>query len=373
MRVAYDVSALLAPRTGIGHYSGTLLDEMLAIAPDVTFDLYALTTKNDDSALPDSEATTFRRIPLPGRLAVLAASIVGPGVSSRLLGDPDVVHGPNFWVPPLPRRNGLVTIHDLTFQLHPELCTPPIRRYQWLVPQALKSCALVLTPSETIKSEVVSELGFDEDRVVVTPEGVRGAFVGAEPDPELARSFGVEGDYVVFAGTQEPRKNLDRLIEAVHRLEHPDLGLLIVGPEGWGSVDLPAVATKLGVQNRVAFSGYVSDEQLARLISGARAFVFPSLYEGFGLPPLEAMAAGIPVVASRAGALPEVLGDVPFWCDPLDPDSIAAAIHEAVTDETARSAAIAAGLERAAGFTFAKTARETLAAYRRVASRELST
>src|SRR5207249_8471127 len=157
-------------------------------------------------------------------------------------------------------------------------------------------------------------------------------------------------------GSQEPRKNLDRLIAAFAQLDTslPELQLVVAGPQGWGSVDLPAVVRKLDLEGRVVFPGYLPDEQVGSLVAGARAFVFPTLYEGFGLPPLEAMAAGVPVVASRAGSLPEVLGDSPFWCDPLDVDSIAAAIRTAVTDEGLRERAVAAGHARVAGYDWAQ-------------------
>jgi glycosyltransferase involved in cell wall biosynthesis len=370
MRIAYDAASLLNPRTGIGHYTATLLDSLLALDADLQFSLFAITRQRNTSRVPRHERVEFRHFRVPARVAVTAWERSHLGAGERLIGECDVVHGTNFWVPPLSGRKGIVTIHDLTFWFYPELCTPQVRRYRWIVPKVLQRCAAVVVPSETIRAQAAAELGFPADRIVVTPEGVRNAFTGAAQDQALAEHLGIRGDYLLFVGTQEPRKNLDRLIAAFARLEGRGLQLVIVGPPGWGSVDLPGVVRKLGLEGRILFSGYLRDEQVGSLMAGARAFVFPTLYEGFGLPPLEAMAAGVPVVAARAGSLPEVLGEGPFWCDPIDVDSIADAVTRAVSDEEARAAAVEAGRKRAASYDWSTTAELTLEAYRRVAAGE---
>jgi glycosyltransferase involved in cell wall biosynthesis len=369
VRIAYDAAPLLNPRTGVGHYAAALLDAMLAADPGLEVSLFAVGRQRAPATTPGDGRATLRRVPVPARLVVGAWELARYPRGEVLFGRAGAVHGTNFWVPPLRRRNGVVTVHDLTFLLYPEFCTPQVRRYRWILPQVLKRCAVVLTPSETVAEQVSSELAFPRDRIVVTPEGVRpsalrrgtagtGPPAGGRPDGR---------GYLLFTGTREPRKNLDRLLRAFALV--PDLGLdlVVAGPAGWGSEDLRARTVDLGIAGRVEFPGYLRDDDLAALLAGARAFVFPSLYEGFGLPPLEAMAAGVPVVAARAGALPEVLGDAPFWCDPLDVESIAAAIRTAVTDDGSRARAVAAGRARAAGYDWAETARLTLGAYERAA------
>lgn len=367
MRIAYDAAPMFNPKTGVGHYAATLLENLLSLETALHFDLFALTRSNA-SAIPRSERVALNHLRIPGRLAVTAWELLRYPPGEKLVGGAEVVHGTNFWIPPIKRTVGIVTIHDLTFMLHPELCTPQVQRYRWIVPRVLERCAFVITPSETVRREVAEELGYPEDRILVTPEGVRSAFVGAEFDETLAARLHLRGDYILFAGTQEPRKNLDRLIKALGVVSHRELSLLIVGPPGWGSVDLPGVARRLGLQDRVLFSGYLSDGELASLMVGARAFVFPTIYEGFGLPPLEAMAAGVPVVASRAGALPEVLGEAAFWCDPEDIASIASAIDRAVSDEKTRRELIEKGRTQVRLYDWERTARLTLDAYRRVAA-----
>jgi glycosyltransferase involved in cell wall biosynthesis len=362
VRIAYDAAPLLNPRTGVGHYAAALLDAMLAADPDLEVCLFAVGRQPAPATTPGDGRATLRRWPLPARLVVGAWELTRHPRGEVLVGRVDAVHGTNFWIPPLRRRNGVVTVHDLTFLLYPEFCTPQVRRYRWILPQVLKRCAVVLTPSETVAEQVSSELAFPRDRIVVTPEGVRPSALSTAPAAAKGRS------YLLFTGTQEPRKNLDRLLRAFALLGDLDLDLVFAGPAGWGSGDLHRRCVELGIADRVQFPGYLSDRDLAATLAGARAFVFPSLYEGFGLPPLEAMAAGIPVVAARAGSLPEVLGDAPFWCDPLDVESIAAAIRRAVTDDELRVRASAAGRERVAVYDWAETARLTLGAYRRASS-----
>jgi glycosyltransferase involved in cell wall biosynthesis len=375
VRIAYDAAPLLNPRTGVGHYAAALLDAMLAADPELEVSLFAVGRQPAPATRPDflsgalraasgNGRATLRRVPIPARLVVGAWELARHPRGEVLFGRAGAVHGTNFWVPPLRRRNGVVTVHDLTFLLYPEFCTPQVRRYRWILPQVLKRCAVVLTPSETVAEQVSSELAFPRDRIVVTPEGVRpSALHRGTPATAGARPGG--RGYLLFTGTQEPRKNLDRLLRAFALVGDLGLDLVVAGPAGWGSGDLQVRTVDLGIAGRVEFPGYLSDDDLAALLAGARAFVFPSLYEGFGLPPLEAMAAGVPVVAARAGALPEVLGDAPFWCDPLDVESIAAAIRTAVTDVELRAGAMAAGHARVAGYDWAETARLTLGAYER--------
>ena len=356
----------MRPHTGVAHYALNLLRNLLRITDDLSVQALAISMGTDRSWLgPEMQGRVkLTHLRLPNRLMAPAWEKLGFPRADRALGRADVAHGVNFWIPPLTRANGIITIHDLTFWKHPEWWTSG-RHLQRLVPKALRRCAMVITPSETIKLEVASELGFPTDRIVVTPEGVRGNFATSRPDPRHAASLGIKDPYLLFVGSQQPRKNLDLLLEAFGRVQG-DLQLVVAGPYGWGP-DPRETAIRLNLGERILFTGYLTDDVLASLMAGCRAFVYPSLYEGFGLPALEAMAAGVPVVAARAGALPEVLGEAPFWCDPADVDSVEAAILKVANDESARRDAVAAGFERAARYNWEDTARLTLEAYRRVA------
>ena len=385
MRVAFDAYPLRPPLTGIGHYTSSLLSSLLRLE-SLEVLLFSLSVRWDSAdALPTAIAeassgsqvsstrlsSPFRLLKfVPGRVkreALMLWTVTGWPPGDRLVGDVDVVHGTAFWVPPLKRRTGAVTIHDLTFHLYPEMCTTEVRRYRFEVPRVLRRCAVAFAPSQLVKNQLSEAFGFPRDQIVVTPEGVRGTFISAEPDSELEARMGIERHrYLLFAGTQEPRKNLDRLILSMKHLSDLEVKLVIAGPPGWGNVDLPALARKLNLRDRVVFAGYLSDRELGSLMAGAVAFVYPSIYEGFGLPPLEAMATGVAVVAAAAGSLPEVLGDAPFWCKAEDVESIATAIRAVVEDEPLREAAIEKGRAVVAKYSWDETARRTLEGYRLV-------
>jgi glycosyltransferase involved in cell wall biosynthesis len=236
-----------------------------------------------------------------------------------------------------------VTVHDLAVLRHPETFNQWTRRYsRSCVPRVVRAASRVIAVSEFTKQELVELLGTSEAKIAVVPNGVADVFA---PDGRAA-----EGDYVLAVGTLEPRKNLERVAQAA-RLASVELR--VVGARGWGGVDAPG------------WVGRVSDEELARLYRGARSLVYASLYEGFGLPIVEAMACGTPVVTSTGGATEETAGGAAVLVDPRDVDAIAAGIVEAGTrrDELRRL-----GLERARAFTWDAAARATAEVYREVAS-----
>jgi alpha-1,3-rhamnosyl/mannosyltransferase len=236
----------------------------------------------------------------------------------------------------------VVTVLDLAVLRHPGMFNQWSRRYsRFAVPRVVQAAAAVITISEFTKSEVVDVLGKAPEKVHAIPIAVEAPFTPEGPS--------AEGDYVLSVGTLEPRKNLARVVEAAQRA---GAELRVVGAEGWGGVKVDG------------WIGRVSDEELAALYRGARCVVYPSLYEGFGLPVLEAMACGTPVVTSRGGATEEVAGDAAVLVDPLDTAAIAAGIQEALArgDELR-----AKGLERAQTFSWDRVARESRAVYEGVA------
>ncbi len=264
-----------------------------------------------------------------------------PRLSRRL--KLDLLHCPTFRGPLSPPPVPLVvTVHDLAVLRHPETFNLWTRRYsRYCVPRVVQAARLVIAVSAFTKREVVELLGVDEDRIRVIPNGVAECFRPQGP--------AAEGDYVLAVGTVEPRKNLPRLAAATARL---GLELWVAGARGWGQVALPDGVRRLG---------RVSDARLAALYRGALCLAYPSLYEGFGLPVLEAMACGTPVVTSAGGATEEVAGEAAVLVDPLDPVSIAAGIEEAVAR---RQELRRLGLERARAFSWQRTAAATAAVYR---------
>jgi glycosyltransferase involved in cell wall biosynthesis len=271
----------------------------------------------------------------------------------------------------------VVTIHDLTYLRHPEMVTPASARYRDLVPRALGRGATVCTPTAAVGAEVADAYRLPPERLVVARLGVGPAWREATPpDPAWLAANGLPERYLLFVGNREPRKNLPTLLAAYRELlagRVPGRGgpgspvppLALVGPGGWGeALDLAGLPA-----DAVRIPGYLAEDDLARVMAGAAALVFPSWYEGFGLPALEALACGTPVVASDLPALREVLGDQAELVPPGDAGALADALARVLEDpggEPARTARRA----RAAAFTWRACAQATLTAYRRALEAE---
>ena len=277
----------------------------------------------------------------------------------RGAGQLDVVHVTAPVVPPAGSVPMVATVHDVFPVTSPELLTARgarlLRRGLELVRD---QAAVVMVPSQVVAADC-REFGIGPDRLRVVPWGA----TPVDPQPEQVAAvrtrYGVDGPYVLFVGTLEPRKNLARLVQAVARLGHQDLTLVVAGPEGWGE-DLPDPAA-VGV--RAVLTGHVPSADLPALMAGAAAFCFPSLAEGFGLPVLEAMAAGAPVVTSAGTACAEVAGDAAVLVDPLDVDSLAGGLAQVLDDAGLADRLRAAGRSRAATFTWSAVADAAVAAY----------
>jgi glycosyltransferase involved in cell wall biosynthesis len=287
----------------------------------------------------------------------------------------DVLHSPHHTTPLLPcgcRR--VVTIHDLTFLLLPERY-PPTRRlyFQVMTRLAARVADAIIVPSEAVRGDVMRLLpasGGPTERLFVIPEAAGAAF---HPQDAVAieavrRRYGLEGPFLLSVGSLEPGKNRERLLQAFARLQARGLKhtLVVAGQRAWRYEGEAPLARRLGLADSVRFLGHVPQADLPALYSAADLFVFPSLYEGFGLPALEAMACGTPVVASNVSALPEVVGDAALQVSPLDVEALAGAIEGLLRDDRLRADLRERGLERAAQFSWEKAARQTAEVYHRV-------
>lgn len=373
LRLAFDATALFDARTGVGVFAGELLTR-LATRDDLDVTAFAVTWRGR------------------GRLATLVPpgvrTVTRPAAAQPLrkawlrfdrppiewwTGRVDVVHGPNFVVPPARRAAGVVTVHDLTPLRFPELANRDTRAYPELIRRAVDRGAWVHTDSASVAREVVEHFSVPEDRVVPILLG-GSALPPAAPGAEVADGHRLAGGdrYVLAIGTVEPRKNLPVLVDAFGLLaaEDADLRLVVAGQEGWGAQAFAEAMGRCAHRERIVRLGYVSDEQRAALLRGAAVFAYPSLYEGFGLPPLEAMAAGTPVVCSDAGSLPEVVGDaaevVPLAS--LDADTLAAALRAVLHDDARRAELVRAGAANVTRFSWDRCAEEMVALYRRAAA-----
>jgi glycosyltransferase involved in cell wall biosynthesis len=361
LRVALDATPLLGTPTGVGTFVAGAL-AALARRDDLDLSAYALSLRGRaDLAdrLPPRVRPLVRPMPAGALMRVWAMADVAP--AAWWTGPVDVVHGTNFVVPPAPRTGAVVTVHDLTPVRFPELSSPATAAFPTLVRRAVARGAWVHTPSAFVAGEVIDLLGVDPDRVVAVHHGI--------PPSEDGGPSPVEGPYLLALGTIEPRKNLPALVRAFDALAavHPDLSLVVAGPDGWGSDAFAAAVAAAHHGDRIRRFGWVSGGDKAALLRGAAVYAYPSRYEGFGFPPLEAMAVGVPVVAGSAGALPEVLGDGAFLVEPDDPDALAEAIEQVLTDATVRDGLVERGRRRVAEFDWARCAAGLADLYRRAA------
>jgi glycosyltransferase involved in cell wall biosynthesis len=341
--VAIDADVLGRRRTGDETYAAALLRELAPIADRER--LIAVTRRPD--LVPDG----IEPFELPARSQVARMAFRLPRALRRLR--PQLGHF-NYVVPPLYRGPAVVTVHDLSFESEPGLMGQRDRfMFRTFVPRSVRRADRVLVVSERTKRDLVERYGISEHKIIVTPNGVEPIFHPNGSTPDVP-------PYVLFVGGIQPRKDPLTAIEAL-ALADGDLRLVIVGDEKRGGDEVRSAVRRLGLERRVEFIGYVEHESLASLYRGAACLVFPSRYEGFGLPVLEAMASGTPVVATTAGAVPEVAGDAAILVAPGDPTALADGVREALAK---REQLVAAGLERARQFTWAETARRTLAVYR---------
>ena len=326
MKVGFDVSPLVQTQAGTARYVQGL-GEALERLPDL--DLTRLSFGGS------------------GRAAALARDLVWYLALLPLRGGLDVLHCTTYRAPLRSRTPVVVTVHDLAVLRYPDLFPAWTRLYgRTSLRPTLRAASRVIAVSEFTKREVVALAGVPADRVRVVPNATDDAVFTAE-GPRA------EGEYVLALGTLEPRKNLARLAQATDRL---GLQLRLVGASGWGRVDVDG--------NAVRWLGRLPDDEVAALYRGALCFAYPSLYEGFGIPVLEAMRCGAPVVTSAGSAMEEVAGDAAELVDPLDPEAIAEGIRRAIER---RAELRAAGLERSRLFSWEAAARATADVYREVA------
>jgi glycosyltransferase involved in cell wall biosynthesis len=273
------------------------------------------------------------------------------------IGRADVVHGTNFVVPPTAAAAAVASVHDLTPLHHPELCDSATLAYPDLIRRALGRGAWVHTDAAFVAAEVVEAFGADPARVRTVHPGIPSLPVRPAAEAAAIRKrllpAGTER-FCLAVGTAEPRKDLPGLVRAFSAVAvgRPDVSLVLAGPPGWGDGELADAVATSGASRRIVRTGWVEDGELAALLSGAAVLAYPSLYEGFGFPPLQAMRAGVPVVATRAGSLLEVLGEAALLVDAGDEDALAGALERVLDDEALRARLVVAGTEHAAGYSW---------------------
>ena len=290
-----------------------------------------------------------------------SADLVGPRAN--------LWHFTNYVAPPT-RKPFVLSILDLSFVKHPEFTEPKNLEYlRKFVPDSLERANQILAISQATKDAIVEEFETDPGKIRVTQLACDPAFfepVGEEQIRRIKDKYEIEGDYFLAVGTLEPRKNLKNLLMALAGMRKSTTDqLVVVGGQGWLFDETQELIRKLGLGSRVVFTNYAPQSELPALYAGAKLFVFPSFYEGFGIPVLEAMAAGTPVICSNTSSLPEVGGGAALYFDPADVKGLRLALERALADDALRERLAEAGREQAAKFSWEATAEKTLIAYKK--------
>ncbi len=371
MAVTIDVSPAVNGKAGLGRYALRLAAALAAERPGQV-SLFANRTRTA-RPLPDLASLPLRTVRAgykPWRMAVWAAQIARVPFN-RLVGPCDLFHATEHLLVPVRGVPSVLTVHDVIYELFPE----HHRRLNYLfltnaMPLFVRRAAHVITVSEQSKRDLCRLYDVPEEKVTVVYEAAADHF-RPQPPEEIARvrnAYHLPDRYLVTVGTIEPRKNLARLVEALAALrrDDPDLRLVVVGAEGWLTGGFHAAIEAHGQAEAVMRPGYVPDTDLPALIAGAVASVQPSLYEGFGLPVLEAMACGAPVACSSTSSVGEIAGGAALTFDPEDVGAMVAALRRLLADADLRAGLRARGFERAAEFSWGRAARETWAVYDRL-------
>lgn len=385
------VDAINQPLTGIGRYAFELARGLRGnphVDPVRYFSLgrwiewssivRALEINNANSHAPQSGPRSLRSILADNRLAVQAYARLMPHVTRwRLRREGHALfHSPNYFLPPFPGRS-VATVHDLSHMLFPQF--HPKARLEYMsraFPESLRLADHLITPTESVRQEVIEHLGWSPDHITAVAHGVDPVFHprAASELQALLQTLGLHSHaYTLYVGTIEPRKNIDRLLSAYEalpnelRLQYP---LVLAGAHGWNSESVHERIRRAESAGWARYLAFVSQHELPLLYAGARLFAYPSLYEGFGLPVLEAMASGVPVLSSQVSSIAEVVGDAAWLVNPQDADGIASALSQALQDDGWRSNAAAKGLKRASSFTWARCVEQTVAGYQAVMRQE---
>lgn len=343
-------------KVGIGEYAYELLLQFSKAKGDVKFEVYLKENPRIEMPVPTSN---FKyKIVGPKKLWTQFGLPLNLLVGER----PDIFFTPTHYAPRFSPIPTAISIMDLSFIHFPELFAKKdlYQLVNW-TKYSVKNASKIFTISQSSKDDIIDVYGIEDKKIFVTYPGIKeGTNAKILTMDDLRKKFGIDKDYILFVGTLQPRKNIVKLIEAFSKIERENLILIIVGKKGWLYEDILSAPQKFGVGERVKFLDFVEDKDLPSLYKNALCFVLPSLYEGFGLPVLEAMKYGCPVLTSNVSSLPEAGGDAAIYFDPTDAEDIASKIQKVISNPKLRQELIEKGYNQIKKFSWEKTAKETL-------------
>jgi alpha-1,3-rhamnosyl/mannosyltransferase len=377
MKVFVEGTALFGQRTGVGHYTKNLLDALFRLDQTNHYTIFGFLFVGGAKHKPIPETPRvgyrfIRYIPKKGFNAIVR-KLTAPPIDVMLASRPDLFLFPNFVRYPLPLGSrSVAVIHDLSFVLHGQHTARRNRQFLTrYVPTTIKKSQHIVAVSQNAKNEIVSYYGADPDKITVINPAINHDFFAPRPQHEIdavAKKYGIVKPYILHTGTLEPRKNIAGILNAYTRLPpqvRESFSLVLAGGKGWLDREIKTQLDTLKDFD-IILTGYVPDEDLPPLYSGASLFVYPSFYEGFGIPPLEAMACSTPVIASDNSSIPEVVGDAGILVDAHDSTALALHIEKVLYDPALANELRRKGLERAKAFTWEKSAVKLLAVIDRV-------
>lgn len=369
MHITIDYTPALRQTAGIGRYTKGLVAALADLDRANEYTLFCAGQTPENQAWPENFAVRASNV--PARWLTAGWHKLGlPLPAEQLAGPCDIFHSPDFTLPPLRAARGVVTVHDLSFLRLPQHADPGLRAYlQKTVPRSVERACRVLADSQSTCDDLAELLAVPPEKVSVVPAGVEPRFRpirDAVKLDEVRARYHLPRWFILSVGTIEPRKNLSRLISAYAQLRRQTglpHALVLAGKQGWLYQDIYNQVQREGLSEHVQFIGFVADDDLPSLYTLADLLAFPSLYEGFGLPPLEAMACGTPVITSRNSSLPEAVGSAALMVEAEDTEELADAMARVLGNANLRIRLADLGRAQAARFTWAEAAKKLLLAY----------
>jgi glycosyltransferase involved in cell wall biosynthesis len=370
VHVTIDYTPAVRQRAGIGRYTRGLVSALAEIDQESQYTLFCAGARPPRATWPANFSTHVSGIPAAW-LTLAWHRLHLPLTAERVAGDCDVFHSPDFTLPPLRKARGVVTVHDLSFLRLPQCADPGLRAYlERAVPTAVAKAHRVLADSMSTRDDLIELLSVPPEKISVVPAGVESWFQRVRDSAKLAEAralYNLPEWFILSVGTLEPRKNFVRLISAYAQLRRQTglpHALVIAGRPGWMYREIYDQVTAQGLDEHVRFPGFVADEDLPALYTLADLMVFPSLYEGFGIPPLEAMACGTPAVVGNNSSLPEAVGNAALLVDAEDIEGLADAMARVLGNTDLRAGLVEMGLSQAARFTWQEAASKLVTAYK---------